>query len=45
MPNNEIPDLAKLVEYEEIAFTYRKIEWTWVDGGIMATDDWATPRA
>ena len=27
----------------EIAFTYQKIEWTWNDGGIMATDDWEAP--
>jgi type VI secretion system secreted protein Hcp len=25
---------------EEITFTYQKIEWTWVDGGITAMDDW-----
>ena len=23
--------------------TYQKIEWTWVDGGITAADDWAAP--
>lgn len=40
MPNIKHPDLVKLVEYEEIAFTYEKIEWTWNDGGIMAMDDW-----
>jgi type VI secretion system secreted protein Hcp len=34
------PDRMKFEEYEEIAFTYRKIEWTWVDGGITAMDDW-----
>jgi len=25
---------------EEVHFTYRKITWTWVDGGIAADDDW-----
>ncbi len=25
---------------EEIAFTYQKIEWTWTDGGITASDSW-----
>lgn len=25
---------------EEVSLTYRKIEWTWVDGGITAQDDW-----
>lgn len=27
-------------EYEEISFTYQKIEWTITEGGITATDDW-----
>ena len=43
MLNNQNPDLAKYAEYEDVAFTYRKIEWTWTDGGIIATDDWASP--
>lgn len=30
---------------EEISFTYQKIEWTWVDGGITAMDDWESPVA
>src|SRR6476661_4498086 len=34
IPNNKHPDLMKFAEYEEIAFTYQKIEWTWNDGGI-----------
>jgi type VI secretion system secreted protein Hcp len=42
MPNNRDPELAKRATYEEIAFTYRKITWTWVDGGITASDDWMT---
>ena len=40
MLNNKNPDLAKFAEYEEIAFNYQKIEWTWNDGGITAGDDW-----
>jgi len=43
MANNKHPDLMKFAEYEEVAFTYQKIEWTWVDGGITAMDDWETP--
>lgn len=43
MPNNKNPDLAKLVEYEEVAFVYHTIQWTWVDGGIVAADDWIVP--
>ncbi len=38
MANNKDPELAKLAEYEEIAFSYQKIEWIWVDGNITATD-------
>lgn len=26
--------------FEEIAFTYQKIEWTWLDGNITSMDDW-----
>lgn len=38
MPNNKNPDLVKYSEYEEVAFTYQKIEWIWTDGGITAAD-------
>jgi type VI secretion system secreted protein Hcp len=43
MPNNKHPDLAKLEIFEEVAFTYQKIEWTWTDGSITASDDWESP--
>jgi type VI secretion system secreted protein Hcp len=43
MANNKHPDLMKFSEYEEVAFTYQKITWTWVDGGITAEDDWEAP--
>ena len=43
MANNKHPDLMKFTEYEEVAFTYQKIEWMWVDGGITAQDDWEAP--
>ena len=43
MANNKHPDLMKFAEYEEVAFTYEKIEWTWTDGGIMAEDNWLAP--
>ena len=43
MANNKHPDLMKFAEFEDIAFTYQKIEWTWVDGGITAMDDWESP--
>ena len=44
MPNNKHPELMKFAEYEEVAFTYEKIEWTWTDGGIMAADSWVAPN-
>jgi type VI secretion system secreted protein Hcp len=28
---------------ETIEFTYQKITWTWLDGGITAEDDWEAP--
>jgi type VI secretion system secreted protein Hcp len=43
MANNKHPELMKFNEYEEIAFTYQKIIWTWNDGGITAEDDWEAP--
>jgi type VI secretion system secreted protein Hcp len=43
MLNNKNPELVRYAVYEEIAFTYQKIEWTWVDGGITAMDDWEAP--
>jgi type VI secretion system secreted protein Hcp len=43
MPNNKHPDLMTFAEYEEVAFTYQKIVWTWKDGGIEADDDWEAP--
>ncbi len=43
MLNNKNPELSRYAEYEEIAFTYQKIEWLWVLGGITASDDWIAP--
>lgn len=40
MCNIRDPELVKYPEYEEVSLVYQKIEWTWNDGGIMATDDW-----
>jgi type VI secretion system secreted protein Hcp len=44
MANNKHPDLMKFKEYAEISYTYQKIEWTWMEGGITASDDWETPQ-
>jgi type VI secretion system secreted protein Hcp len=43
MANNKHPDLMKFAEYEQVSFTYQKIEWAWIDGGITAQDDWEAP--
>lgn len=40
MENNLIAEDAKLPLMQEISFMYQKIEWTWVDGGIISEDDW-----
>lgn len=44
MANIRNPKLQRLTEYEELSFTYQKIEWTWTEGGLTASDDWETPR-
>lgn len=44
MANIRSSRLARFPEYEEVSFTYQKIEWTWHDGGIFAADDWESPR-
>jgi type VI secretion system secreted protein Hcp len=43
MDNNTHPDLVKYAPYEEISFVYQKITWTYVNGGITASDDWEAP--
>jgi type VI secretion system secreted protein Hcp len=43
MLNNKNPELVKYAEYEEVAFTYSKIEWIWTEGGITSQDDWGAP--
>jgi type VI secretion system secreted protein Hcp len=38
--------VARYVEHNEnveFDFTYQKITWTWVDGGITAEDSWEAP--
>jgi|SRR6185295_6792902 len=40
LPNTKNPELVRYMEYEEIAFTYQSITWTWNDGDIKASDDW-----
>lgn len=42
MPNTKDPEMLHYPEYEEIAFVYEKIIWTWNEGRIKptSTDDW-----
>jgi type VI secretion system secreted protein Hcp len=42
MPNTRDPELTRLETFEEVAFTYQKIEWTWTEGNLMAADDWVS---
>ena len=42
-PNNKNPDLMKNAEFENVAFTYEKVEWTWVKDAITASDTWGAP--
>ena len=40
--NNQDPAKAAEVPYETVQLVYQKISWTWVNGGIVAEDNWAT---
>ena len=40
MLNNKNPELARYAEFEEVAFTYQRIDWTWIPGGKTSGDDW-----
>ena len=44
LTNAHVSDSVQHGPTEEISFVYQKITWTWVDGGITAEDDWATPN-
>jgi type VI secretion system secreted protein Hcp len=43
MLNNVYPENASHAVREHVTFTYQRITWTYVDGGIIATDDWGAP--
>lgn len=44
MLNTQHPRHSKLPELEEVAFTYQRIEWTWMEGNVSADDDWEIAR-
>jgi type VI secretion system secreted protein Hcp len=43
MLNNKYAENMNHKEREHVAFCYQKITWTWMDGGITASDDWEAP--
>jgi type VI secretion system secreted protein Hcp len=43
VPNVLLPDFKQMGHMEDVVMTYRKITWTWHDGGIESTDDWMAP--
>jgi len=42
MPNNKNAELAHYAEYEELQFSYQKIEWIWMEGGVTFSDTWTS---
>lgn len=45
LTNANVAERSEAGATETISFTYQKIEWTWIDGGITAEDDWEAPVA
>jgi type VI secretion system secreted protein Hcp len=43
LTNASISDYTAHGTTEKWSFTYQKIEWTWLNGGITASDDWESP--
>jgi len=44
MPNCLDPKLEHFQHMEQVAFTYKKITWTWEIDGIEADDSWVVPK-
>ena len=40
LTNASVAQFDQHGESVTVQFTYQKIEWTWVDGGVTASDDW-----
>ncbi|MDY6943375.1 MAG: Hcp family type VI secretion system effector [Pseudomonadota bacterium] len=45
MPNVQDPDKQQYTHMEDVAFSYRMIEWTHEIAGTSGSDDWRTPNA
>ncbi len=41
MPSTTDATASKSPELEQVSFIYQKIEWTWVEGDISASDNWS----
>jgi len=41
LPNNKEETTKALPMFESVSFVYQKIDWTWAEGGISASDQWA----
>ena len=44
LTNASVSHFVQTDQTAEFSFTYQKIEWTWVSGGISAQDDWEAPQ-
>jgi type VI secretion system secreted protein Hcp len=44
MPNCQDPGKAHFTHLEDVAMTYRKIEWTHEVAGTSGSDDWRVPQ-
>ena len=44
MPNCQDPGQAHFTHLEDVAMTYRKIEWTHEVAGTSGSDDWRVPQ-
>lgn len=44
MPNCLDPATESFSHMEDVAFTYKKVKWTWEADGIEAEDSWAVPK-
>jgi type VI secretion system secreted protein Hcp len=45
LQNASVSQFDQHGENVTLQFTYQKITWTWIDGGIAATDDWESPSS
>jgi type VI secretion system secreted protein Hcp len=42
LTNASVSQFDQTDQNVQLQFTYQKITWTWVDGGVSAQDDWQT---